>query len=72
MSTTLYHETGLQFLARMMVATREGHQISSADAQRLSDLAQFGPGPTPTTMPEERRDTSRPLSPNGAQELVEG
>jgi hypothetical protein len=52
-------ETHTQFLARMLVSTREGQQITSKDAQRLSDLAQYGPGPIPTTMPEERRDANR-------------
>jgi hypothetical protein len=51
-------DTDTQFLARMILATREGHQISSFDAQRLGNLADFGPGPT-TTMPEERRDASK-------------
>lgn len=42
----------------MILATREGQQISSADAQRLSDHASFG-SDIPTTMPEERRDASK-------------
>ena len=71
MATTLYPETNQQFLARMILATREQHQISRQDAQRLDELAQFGPGPI-TTMPEARRDASRPLAPQGAKGLVEG
>lgn len=64
----LYAETTTQFLARMILATREQHQISSADAVRLSELAQFGTAGPPTTMPEERRDASKPLTPT--KELV--
>lgn len=41
----------------MILATRENQQISSADAQRLSDHASYG-NQVPTTMPEERRDPS--------------
>lgn len=51
------------FLARMLLATREGQQITSADARRLSDLAQYGIHGAPTTMPEERRSGSKPLEP---------
>lgn len=61
------HETMTQFLARMLIATREQHQISSRDAQRLSDLADgaFLDGrPQQTTMPEERRDPSALLPPH--------
>jgi hypothetical protein len=54
------HDT--QFLARMIVATRESHQITSRDAQRLSNIATFGDSLPrgdsavgATTMPEERR-----------------
>lgn len=65
----LYHETTSQFLARMILATREGHQIGRNDAQRLSDLAQYGPRSMPT-MPEERRDGSKPLHPITRTELV--
>lgn len=61
MATILYTETTTQFLARMLLATREGHQIGSRDAQRLSDHAAFGQHGSPTTMPEERRDGSKPL-----------
>ena len=68
-STKLYSETTTQFLARMIVATREQTQISSADARRLSDHAQFG-SRTVTTMPEERRSGSRPLQPATRAELV--
>jgi hypothetical protein len=70
MTTTLYPETSSQFLARMILATREQSQINSRDAQRLSDLAQFGAQGPPTTMPEERRDANKPLSPVTARELV--
>jgi hypothetical protein len=68
----LYPESNTQFLARMILATREQHQFNSTDAKRLSDLAQFGVGGQPTTMPEERRDPSRPLSQTGATDLVAG
>lgn len=70
MSVTLYPETSTQFLARMILATREQHQINSRDAQRLSNLAQFGPQGPPTTMPEERRDASTPPTPVTAKDLV--
>lgn len=65
-------ETDLQFLARMVLATREQQQISSADARRLSDLSQFG-GRAVTTMPEERRSGTRPVQPpvtSPARDLV--
>lgn len=55
-------ETNDQFLARMILSTREGGQITNADAQRLSDLAQFGPGPVPSTLPEARVDGSKPIA----------
>lgn len=52
----------IQFLAQMIVASREGHQIATADAQRLNNLATYGDSlPREgdvfgrTTMPEERR-----------------
>jgi len=70
MAIRLYPETTSQFLARMLLATRESHQIASVDARRLSELAQFGPHGEPTTMPEERRDTSKPLLPVREDELV--
>lgn len=63
MAIKLYPESSNQFLARMILATREQHQINSPDAQRLSELAQFGPHGSPTTMPEERRDASKTLKP---------
>jgi hypothetical protein len=70
-------ESDIQFLARMIVASREGHQIVSGDAQRLNNLATFGDSLPrgddaigSTSMPEERRDGSRPLQPGGA--VVEG
>lgn len=69
----------VQFLAQMIVAAREGHQINSADAQRLNNLATYGDSlPREgdvfgrTTMPEERRDASKPLTPGGSQDLVRG
>lgn len=65
-----YPETDTQFLARMILATREGQQISSADAQRLSDHASFG-GRVPTTMPEERRDPSLLPQHHGRKVLVQ-
>lgn len=71
MATELFPETEAQFLARMLIATREGHQIHSRDARRLSDLATFGRHQQPT-MPEERSDGSKPLDMAGAKELVAG
>jgi len=70
MPVKLYPETTTQFLARMILATREQHQISSPDAQRLGDLANFGPRGYTTTMPEERRDASKPLQPVQKAELI--
>jgi hypothetical protein len=70
MATQLYPEPNSQFLARMIVATREGHQISSRDAIRLDELAQFGAHGQPTTMPEARTDASKPLQPITQQDLV--
>lgn len=64
MTTHLHAESNTQFIARMLVATREGQQIVSADAQRLNDLATFGVHQNTTTMPEERRQAS--YSPSGA------
>jgi hypothetical protein len=58
-------ESDIQLLARMIVAAREGHQVSSRDAQRLNNLAAYGDslpreghpyGDGATTMPEERRN----------------
>jgi len=69
----------IQFLASMIVAVREGHQINSADAQRLNNLATFGDSAPRsgdvfgrTTMPEERREAGKPLTPEGGQDLVRG
>lgn len=72
------HESDIQFLAKMIVASREGHQISGADAQRLNNLATFGDSlprgdqTSSTTMPEERRSGSKPLTPDGGRDLVRG
>jgi hypothetical protein len=64
------NESDIQFLARMLVATREGGQISSADARRLSNLSQFG-SRQPTTMPEERRSGTSPVQPPVASRTTE-
>lgn len=40
-------ETDIQFLARMLVAVREGEQIAQEDSDHLGNLANFGPGPYP-------------------------
>lgn len=69
-----------QFLARMIVAVREGHQINSADAQRLNNLATFGadagaPGDLTdvrTSMPEERRSGERIPAERDATDVVRG
>jgi hypothetical protein len=45
-------ESDIQFLARMLLNTREGHQIAGQDIRRLQDLAAKGPGPVPPTPPE--------------------
>jgi hypothetical protein len=52
-------ETNDQFFARMLIATREGTQVSNEDAEHLSKIAGNGPGPRATTMPEEHPQ-SRP------------
>ena len=64
-------ESDIQFLARMLLLTHEQSQITQADAQRLANLAQFGGGPVPPTMPEEHRgrDKVRPYS--GLPEAIE-
>lgn len=45
-------ETDVQFLARMLVAVREGEQIATEDADKLGHLANYGPGPYPQAIPE--------------------
>jgi len=69
MTAKLYHEPTVQFLARMILATREGQQISSADARRLDDHASYG-GNQPTTMPEARAHHQTVLAAPTPQELV--
>lgn len=52
-------DSDIQILARVLVATREDDQISSEDARRLTDLANFGSSyQTTSTLPEERRSSS--------------
>jgi hypothetical protein len=72
-------QTDIQFLARMVVATREGNQVSSTDARRLNNLAQFGDSSVPaegageTTLPEERRAATPGFAPPAtAHDLVRG
>lgn len=65
----LFREPETQFLARMIVATREQQQISSQDAQRLADHATYG-NHIPTTMPEARADASTVLASPRPEELV--
>lgn len=72
-------EPDIQFLARMIVATREGNQIASADAQRLNNIAQYGdsledaPGRAMrTTMPEERRSGEQLPNEAGIRDVVRG
>lgn len=66
-------ETNDQFLARMLIHTREGDQLTSRDAKKLNDLAVHGRQvsalgqPTTSTMPEERRDAS--LQPGDAERI---
>jgi hypothetical protein len=69
MATNLYHEPTVQFLARMILATREGQQITSGDARRLDDHASFG-GQMPTTMPEARTLHETVLASPRPEELV--
>ena len=58
-------ESEVQFLARMLINTREGHQIAGQDIQRLQKLAEHGPGPVPPTPPEAHMpgDTRREILP---------
>jgi hypothetical protein len=56
-------ESDIQFLARMLINTREGHQISGEDIRRLQNLSQFGPGPVPPTPPEAHRPQNPRLVP---------
>lgn len=74
-------ESDVQFLARMILATREGDQLSSVDARRLGEVAKYGsdlpgqqlPGRTPSTMPEERRQGDKPIGGEPRREdLVNG
>ena len=57
-------ESDIQFLARMILMTHENNQIMRADSRRLANMAQFGPGPVPAAMPEERSEANKlpPLS----------
>jgi hypothetical protein len=57
-------ESDIQFLARMIVLSREGGQIPGHDARRLNNLATYGDSMprgsseserSQTTLPEERR-----------------
>jgi hypothetical protein len=72
MPIQLYKETTTQFLARMILAVREGHQIGSDDAQRLQNMSMFGNGAPMPTMAEARTDASKPLDQKGALDLVTG
>jgi hypothetical protein len=64
-------ESDIQFVARMIVAVREGHQIASVDAKRLNNLATYGDSLSRTTMPEERRAATEPFAPpEQANDLV--
>ena len=64
-------ETSEQFLARMILLTREESQITQADSQRLANLAQFGPGPVPPTMPEEHRGRDKVSPVRTGHSLIE-
>lgn len=51
-----YPESDVQFLARIMIITREGDHLNKDDADRLNSLATFGrTNSTVTIMPEERQ-----------------
>jgi hypothetical protein len=72
-------ESDMQFLARMIVATREQQQVASADARRLNNIATFGDSlprgdasTSRTTMPEERRVTPPFPDPAGVRDVVRG
>jgi hypothetical protein len=56
-------ESDVQFLARMLLNMREGHQIANQDILRLQSLAQFGPGPVPPTPPEAHPPSNRQILP---------
>lgn len=61
---TNYPTSDSQFLAQVLIATREGDQLSAQQATRLQQLAAFGRSnePLPTSMPEERREAQVPPS----------
>jgi hypothetical protein len=72
-------ETDVQFLARMLVSTREGQQIPGHDARRLNNLATYGDSllrgdaaAASTTMPEERRSGSELPGQAGTRDVVRG
>jgi hypothetical protein len=68
---SLFPETNDQFLARMLLSTREQHQISSKDATRLADLANGkNTSSLLPTMAEERRLHVDGQAAPTAQELV--
>lgn len=53
-------DSDLQFVARMLAATRRGDQVNSRDAHRLDEIAHFGytkgtpmPGSSPSIFPPE-------------------
>jgi hypothetical protein len=60
-------ESDIQFLARMLLNTREGHQIAGQDLRRLQNLSQFGSGPVPPTPPE----VHNPRNPSQKRQLLE-
>jgi hypothetical protein len=69
-----FPESDIQFLARQMIALREGDQLRSEDARRLQELAEFGHSDsghqTTTTLPEERRDGSVLPTEAGTRDVV--
>lgn len=67
---TMNPETNDQFLARMIICTREGHQVASLDSQRLADLANGMNSVKLPTQPEERRPSTSVTSKPALRELI--
>lgn len=62
-----------QFLAKMLIKTREGDQLSQVESRRLANLAKYGDSnERATTMPEEHGEAARRPGPGGTRDVVRG